>query len=230
MDEFDFVTEPYIISEHIKTKYNALKHCFHNAIDILKNYKNSDKSQKNAYKGAKQLVDFYDSAGLYMTVLVEEIFKEPLDKKSELFAILNKLLKMFFVYDILRHKHQSIFNDFSYAKSKIKDLIFVDKFTVFSAISMPMGHLFVSYFYTENEEIYAPRELCKRSNIFLCNYKMEHLFKIACITCKYNDYIYTRIFMCGLYNRFFQSGYFIPFIDRLDEQKQSYYVSLAEYQ
>lgn len=227
--DFEFTQNGYPISDHVKNKYIVLKNCFHRAIHNLKNYKPGDETHQAAYKGAKEIIEFYDAGNFYMTVLIEEIFKEPLDKKGELFAILNKLFKMFFVYDVLSHKHRNIFHDFSIWKGEMQDIRFVDKFTMFSAISMPMGHLFISYFCTEYAEIYAPRELCRRTNIYLDEGKMHHLYKLACIGCKFKDLVYIRIFICGVYNRYFQSSYFIEFIDKLDEQKQIYYVALAEY-
>ncbi|KAM0673782.1 hypothetical protein GVAV_002870 [Gurleya vavrai] len=227
---FKFTAESYKISEDIQTQYKKLKQLFHLAINNLTNHKEKLSTKKLISK-LLSILDFYDAATIFVTVLIEEVFKNPINKKKELFVLLNKMFKLFFVFDITRFQNPFIFHHFAFLKDKLKEknLTNLKRITVLSAISMPMAHLFMSYFRLDYDEIHVPTELIKRNVLFLSDAKKEHLYFLACVTCKFEEFPYCRIFFCGLFNRFFQSGFFIQFIDCLNEQQQSYYVALAEF-
>lgn len=228
---FNFTTDSYAISNEIYTQYHLLKKLYHVATTNITTHKHDSSNASQLISKLKSVLEFYDSAKIYITMLIEEIFKNPLMKKRELLVLLNKMFRMFVVFDIFRYQNPKIFHDFSVVKDKYRDrdCPLIKRITVFSAISLPMAHLFMSYFRLDNDEIHVPAELIKRGVIFLSDAKKEHLYFLGCLVCKYDDFLYCRVFFCGLYNRFFQSGYFIKYIDILNEQQQAYYVALAEY-
>lgn len=229
--KFNFTANSYTISNEILNQYSILKHLYHKATRYMIQYKANGENKENIIVMFKTILEFYDSAKIHISMLLEEVFKNPMDKKRELFVLLNKMFKIFMVFDIYRHQNPAIFHGFAMYKDKAqtKDEALIRRITAFSAISMPMAHLFMSYFRLDNDEIHAPTELIKRCPIFLSDAKKEHLYFLSCLTCRFGDFLYCRVFFCGLFNRFFQSAHFIMYIDRLNEQKQAYYVLLAEF-
>ncbi|KAM0677202.1 hypothetical protein BDAP_002213 [Binucleata daphniae] len=241
VSKFEFTADSYTISDDILNQYNTLKSLYHKTISYMTQYKNgcninsestsNKKTECNAniLTQFKVMLEFYESARIYISMLLEEIFKNPIDKKRELLILLDKTFKIFYVFDICRYQNPSMFHAFAIYKDKANDEALTCKITAFSAISMPMAHLFMSYFRLDNDEIHVPTELIKRCPIFLSDAKKEHLYFLACLTCRYGDFLYCRIFFCGLFNRFFQSSHFLMYIERLNEQKQAYYALLAEF-
>lgn len=228
VSSFEFATNNYTISDDIYSQYKQLKSLSHNVTDVLMTYNNeSSHDTKKMESGVDLILTFYDACGSYMIILLDEIFKNPLENKRELFSLINKTFKIFFVFDVMKHRHPSFFNGFARYRDD-GDSAVNDRFAILTALAMPMAHCFVSYFSSEEVEIHAPSKLIRRNSIYLDENKKEHLYKLGCITCKY-DYEYGRIFFAGLFNRFFHSGYFVDHIERLNRQKGAYYVAIAEY-
>lgn len=228
MKTFSFSANKYTVSSEINVKYKQLKTQIHDIINLLTQYKiDSSKKFKYMEENIEFILSFYDDCSCFMAILIDEIFKNPLENKKDLFILIDKMFKIFFVFDVIKHKHPNFFSDFARYRDD-SDSTTNEKFALLTALAMPMAHCFVSYFSSENIEIHAPSKLIRRNAIYLDDNKKEHLYKLGCIVCKY-DYEYCRIFFSGLFNKFFQSAYFLQFIEKLHKQKGAYYVAIAEY-
>lgn len=225
---FSFSSNTYTISSEINAQYQHIKSLLHTATRILSEH-NTNKSYDldKLDLGINTIITFYDACGAFMIILLDEIFKEPLENKKDLFLLVNKTFKIFFIFDVTKHRYPNFFSDFARYRESIDSKI-NSRFAILATLAMPMAHCFASYFSSEYIEIHAPSELIRRNSMYLDEKKKEHLYKIACISCKY-DYQYCRVFFAGLFNRFFHSGYFVQFIDSLNKQKGAYYVAIAEY-
>lgn len=221
---FHFIEGYTKISDDVLQQHKKIKKLYFEAMNILQN------PSRNVLKDMQTILEFYESSNIYLILLLEEILKEPISRKKQIFILLDKLFKMFFIFDITRHNKSQLFHNYTlFKESKTNQTNFMQKCNAFAALSMPMGHLFISTFSAEYKEVYYPTQLIKRNTIFLNNQKRNYIFYLSCIFCEIKELPYCRIFFCGLFNRFFQSGYFIGFIEQLESQKQAYYVSLAEY-
>ncbi|EJW04290.1 hypothetical protein EDEG_01446 [Edhazardia aedis USNM 41457] len=188
-------------------------------------------SKLSIKKRFQDVFAFYDASNVFMTKILEELFKKPLNSKKNLFIIFNKLLKMFLLFDIARFKYHDLFVQLSLEKkecSSLQDDFLYKRASIFAAINMPMAHLFMSFFCKESDEIYVPTELFKRCSLNLESRRCEHVYLLASLMCHYDDFPYCRVFFCGLFNRFFYSEFLTKQIELLEEFKQAYYVILTE--
>lgn len=202
---------------------------------------NTNKSDNGKPKNLKcitiltALVELYDEIDFFLSILLDELFtfKEiyELNKKKRLLKILNKTLKLFFIFDIIRHKNDFVFNDFAEFKTRRnsiknsgKDIdAKIIKITFFSAIAMPMAYLFISHFMSENKGLNS-LVVDRRGNIYLDQGKKELLYFLACIfSRKKNEFRYCLLFFGGAYCVFFESGYVYDQIRELDAQKVAYF-------
>ncbi|TBT99800.1 hypothetical protein CWI39_1889p0010 [Hamiltosporidium magnivora] len=241
---FEFSAESYVLSEEIRSQYKKIKDKFFISISALKNYKSPKKisisSLIDTVDYMKEIISFYEDSDRYISILMTEVFKsnkiETLEKKRELYLLLNKLFKIFFIFDIERHRNILLFHNFSLLKILLHNenprKRFTDndilRLTSFAALSQPMAHLFLSYFTSDTLEILHPTILTKRGTLHISPKRKEFLYLICCILCKQPSMAYAFIFFAGLFNRFFHSRHFDNYVEEKDIQKQAYYTGILE--
>lgn len=232
---FEFENDPYPISSFTTQEYRYVKELFVRSVEILKAKERKDVA--DSIRDIRQLIDFYESADSFMCSLVNEVFRigfsDGMERKQRIFEIINKLLKMFFLFDINRLRHVQVFHDYStmnvYRHNELTPMLSVNemlKIATFSAISMPMARLFLTYFNTDTLQIFHPVILCKRAPIHLSAEMKVTLDFVCRVVCKSNSYKYIIIFFCALYESSFDLNCFSRDIEKLKPEEQAYYRSV----
>lgn len=132
--KFQFYPQSLKLSEEIKNGYKTIKSDFLKIDSLMCDYErnyNPKITKRNItninenikkYKKClyifKSILNFYNECNEYMSILIDELFKYDLNQKKSILKIFNKILKIFYIFDIRRHKNIQIFNDFSFFKLK----------------------------------------------------------------------------------------------------------------
>lgn len=220
------------VSESTTREYRHVKGLFLRSIEILRTKERRD--PVDSIGDIKKLMLFYESADVFMCSLVNEVFRmgfvEGMEGKQKIFEMLNKLLKMFFLFDIDRLRHVQVFHDYSmlavYNCNELAPRLSVNemlKIATFSAVSMPMARLFLTYFNTDALQMFHPIILCKRAPIYLSSSRRQTLNFVCRVMCRHGRHKYVVIFFCALYENSFDTDCFSEEIRKLTSEEQSYY-------
>ncbi|WUR02218.1 uncharacterized protein VNE69_01157 [Vairimorpha necatrix] len=226
--DFKFCKSGYKLSAETLKEYKYIKKLFFITANIFSSY-----IKGNGIDEIKDLILFYEKSDTLLCSLIDEIFTkrfiDSLDRRYALFVLLDKLLRFFYIFDIQRYKNVNIFNNFSNFKLRNnlseKDNL---KLSTFSSIAMPMGRLFMSYFTSEDYELFHPIILKKRSTLFIGDTKMEYLKYVCSILSYQTDLKYLKMFMFSLYERLSKKNKFDNFYDKLNTKEKEYYIDLIE--
>lgn len=229
--DFKFAKTGYILSSETCKEYEYIKKLFFISIDIL-----LEKSTDSDGRGEiKKLISYYEKSDTLMSTLLNEIFSkrfvETIDRRLSLFELLDKIFRMFYLFDKHRFSNVSLFHNFSFYKMKNRKCIDekeIVKCSTFSSIAMPMGRLFLSYFTSENYEIFHPVILKKRTTLFLSDTKKEYLRFVCSIIVDHTEFKYLKMYLCGLYEKMFNDTRFDYFYNSLTRKEKAYYVDLIE--
>lgn len=219
---FTFKSE-FRLHSTIILKYTSYKKLYISLIARLKKYESKKHTTENETKKLlKQILFIYEeSETINNILLVELLSNSKTEFKKEIFEILEKVLKIFFLFDKNRHENVKIFHDFALKNEK-------SGFSGFSALAMPMAHLFISKFTTEDREVYTPRSLLLRNTILLDGKKKKILFFTGKIAVKYN-YLFIAIYIIGTYNVFFGKNEFYEYFNGMKNSLRKYYENLMVY-
>lgn len=231
LNDFKFSKNPYLLSEETIKEYEYVKKLFLNSIDILENFSCEDIS--NSLSCIRQLISYYEKSDTLVLSLINEMFKtrfiETIEKRYSLFEILNKLFRMFYLFDSYRNNFVDVFHAFSILKIKKrnkmeeKDIL---KYSTFCCVAMPMARLFISYFTADGYEVYHPVILKRRPTMFITETKKDYLFFINSLVVKYTDLKYVKIFLCSLYEKIYNDNSFDQFYESLKRKERNYYCDI----
>lgn len=201
---FEF-SDRSLASRHAAEEYRHVKRLFLSAREILRSSRRRNALQ--AVADMQQLLVFYERSGAFMCLLVNEVFRmSRVEEKHDVFEIMNKLLRLFFLFDVDRMQHVQVFHDYAvlvvYGRQSILPMSEMLKIATFSAISMPMGRLFMTYFSTEAVQIHHPAVLCKRAPIHLCAERRTFLELVSRVMCRHRKR-HAALFFCALYEAHF---------------------------
>lgn len=165
-------------------------------------------STSDILKDAKRLLQIYLDSENIMLFLFNKMFKSKFCKrvknKRKMFRLLDGFCKNFIKIDQKLYK-----SDFwcKYTTYKAKNNIetsentkqetnqpLFEKLDIFSCISMPMGQLFSTFFYSKEIDLFYPTKLSKRTKIFLAENKIE-LLKKYYILAQEDDFIYLQTYL-----------------------------------
>jgi hypothetical protein len=229
--DFTFSKTGYILSSETCVEYEYIKKLFFISMNVLLE-KSADFDGK---KEIKKLISYYEKSDTLMGTLLNEIFSkkfiETIDKRLSLFELLDKIFRMFYLFDKHRFNNVKLFHNFSFFKMKNRKCIDekeVVKCSTFSSIAMPMGRLFLSYFTSENYEIFHPVILKKRTTLFINDTKKEYLRFVCSIVVDHTEFKYLKMYLCGLYEKMFKDARFDYFYNSLSIKEKAYYVDLIE--
>ncbi|KAF7684185.1 hypothetical protein TCON_0620 [Astathelohania contejeani] len=217
--KFKFHENEHELAEKTNTQFKKIEDLFTRSIGILKN-PNPDETLKEM----EFIYMFYDTCDRFATYILRDLLRKrslnSLDKDKQLFILFEKLFKIFYLFDILKRENSILFCNFTSYKrnNKLPRSVYL-KYTTLSAMSLPMAHLFLSYFVTEEKEIYFPQMFRKRGTIHLFTKKKHLLYYISCITCHQKDYPFCKLYFCALFNTFFRSYYLYSHILNLKNSK-----------
>lgn len=236
---FKFQTNSPEVSPKIIQKYLSVKKLFHSSILSFESYKLVNSNKITDYYNSAVIIDklctFYTQLDMLLTYFLDQILRGAYERKKYLLEILNKLFRLMYVFDITRHKHSAIFHDFA----RLKQLMALDKqkiltekqimkLSTFSAISMPMARLFISFFCTDKKEVCIPTKIIRRGSLHTDEFKRDSIYFLSKLMCRINEYEFCKIFFSGLFNCFFHSQVLRDAMDHMSIQKQAYYVALAD--
>ncbi|EOB15383.1 hypothetical protein NBO_4g0011 [Nosema bombycis CQ1] len=157
-------------------------------------------------------------------------FIETVEKRLSLFELLNKLFRMFFLFDNYRNKYVSVFHAFSVFKinerSRLEEKDNL-RYSTFCCIGMPMARLFVSYFTADGHEIYHPVVLKKRATIFLNDTKKDYLLFLNTLIVENTDLKYVKMFLCALHEKINGNDPFTEFFETLKKTEKNYYIDMV---
>jgi hypothetical protein len=232
LEDFEFSKDSLPLTYDTTREYKHVRDLFLRSIDIL-----GKKRRKNLCEvvgDIEQMMCFYERSDILMSSLVNELFRmefmENISQRKEIFSMLNKLLKMFFLFDVNRFRKAQVFHDFSLLYVyKHKDIVKklpsseILKICTFAAISMPMARLFVTYFSTDTFQIYHPIIMCKRAPLYLSARRKAMLNFMCRMMCKFNEFKYVVLFFCALHDSALETDCFRSEIGKLRPQEQAYF-------
>ncbi|EEQ82323.1 hypothetical protein NCER_100990 [Vairimorpha ceranae BRL01] len=227
---FKFCKSGFILSSETLNEYEYIKKLFFISVSIF----TRTTSKSNGIEEIKRLLLFYEKSDTLMCSLIDEFFSkrfiESIDRRYALFEILDKILRMFYVFDKLRLKAVKPFHNFSFFKIKNRSCISereIIKLSTFASIAMPMARLFISYFSAEDFEIFHPMILKKRTTLFIGDTKKGYLKYICAILVEHTKLKYLKIFMCALYEKLNKDSTFDIFYEQLNSKEQEYFIDLV---
>ncbi len=161
----------------------------------------------------KDILNFYFKSETLILILLNEMFQknfvETIESKKPIFDLLNKLMKIFISFDILKKEFADVFCQYSFYKLYYKDQINkifteseLNKIDILNAIQQPMGRLILSMFATPSLEIYYPSQLSKRSCIILLKNRQQTLYMYARLM-EIQKYKYLAFYLGAVYCKFF---------------------------
>lgn len=225
---FRFSRRSYSLSEAIMHEYRDIRKMHKRATGLLLRYRKKDSwDRKHSIAIIQYCLGFYNSCGKLLNVLFTEILKPKtnLKHKRPIFVLLEKLSQMFYLFDKVRFRENQVFHNFALIKQSGKPCLSEKKvleLTSFLSISMPMAHLFLSSFTSNRVELHIPTVLFKRNLVHLDKNRKEILHFMCSLLCS-TDFRFLAMYLCAVYNRFFEKDGFQDFAEGLSEQMFFYY-------
>lgn len=213
--DIDFINESHELSDEILNFYIDIKKRYEK---LTKGFINNRNKCKSSPKTMKRFLAFYLKGETLMLILLNELFQpsfhETINKKKPLFALLDKLMKIFISADCLRLQFPDVFCQYSlyklYYSDKMQDLFSEseeNKIDVLGCIALPMGRLILSLFSTQKTDIFYPTSLSKRTKINLCTQRKKCLYMIARLM-EIHKFKYIALYLGAVYMKFFGKNSF----------------------
>ncbi|KAF9764179.1 hypothetical protein NGRA_0754 [Nosema granulosis] len=229
LKDFKFSKDSYLLSDETIEEYEYVRRLYHKSIDILENFT----EERDCLSCIKQLITFYEKSDTLVTSLVNEMlrnrFIDSIEKRLSLFEILNKLLRMFFLFDKHRHNSTEVFQSFAFLKVNHREELEerdVIKCSTFCSVAMPMGRLLISYFVTDGFEVFHPVILKMRTTLYLTETKKDYLLFINKIMVEHTDLKYVKLYFCALYEKLYDENFFDKFFESLKREEKAYYCDI----
>lgn len=224
-----FSKKSYSLSDAVLSEYKLIKGLYKRSTRLLGEYR-AGQSCKKSVAAIESCLEFYEQSEKLMTALLTEILKSETNirRKKAIFVLLNKIAKLFYLFDTNRSKNLLAFHDFAIAKQGAALGLHeneVLRLTSFVAIAMPMAHLFVSSFRSNNLELHIPKMLFNRNLIHLSANKKKVLRQI-CEVLGRTELGYIAVYFLAACNRFSSKSDFSPLIKKLDDSQQTYYKAM----
>lgn len=206
-EKFNFLKDGIPINQEIFNEYEELK-------KILAKIQAMTKTCEDSYvEIMKAFVNFYLNGESLLDNLVNEVlresFEEDMANKVQIFKLLNKILKIFYIVDIIKLRNPQVFCYYSTFR-----LIDYERFeatvspqedsriSLIGQMTLPMGRLFFSLFTCRNFDLEIPVILSKRSKILFDTDKQKRLYFYYYLSDKY-DFKYLKIYIVASFKRIF---------------------------
>lgn len=190
--KFNFLLNGISLSKEVSFEYDAIKKHFNKIYELMEN----KLDEKNSVLIMKEMLGFYQLSENLIENLLNEIFRDNFDRfiiqKIAIFEILNKLLKLFISFDLIKIKAPDVFD--MYSKHKILELEALldlvtdqedDRITILGMICLPMGRMFLSMFSSNKFDIKNADFLSKKSKIHLNSSRQKKLCFYGFLAYKY---------------------------------------------
>lgn len=227
--DFKFNEPGYLLTSETLKECDYIKKIFFISINILI----EEKYKGDGVEDIKKLVLWYEKSDTLLTSLINEMFTsrfiDTIDKRYALFEVLDKIFKMFYLFDMYRLKSTSVFHEFTNYKfknrKKINDREII-KLSTFCSVAMPMGRLFLTYFTMEKYEMFHPAILKKRTTLFLNDVRKDYLKYICGILVDHTKFKYLKIYFCALYEKLTKDTSYDKFFETLSKKEKNYYIDM----
>eukprot|EP00866_Antonospora_locustae_P002055 jgi/Antlo1/2055/641 len=229
--QFTFSRKCYKLSDAILRKYKSTKQLYKRSVSFLRKYeKERARDEKRCVSVISCCIEFYDSSEKLLSTLLTEILKPKTNirHKKSVFVLLDKLVKLFYLFDAERFNNLFAFHTFALLKQSRTMNIGENKqlkMTIFISISAPMAHLFVSSFTSSNLELHVPTVLFKRNLLHLDMERRNALNFICSAICN-TELKYLAMYFCATYSRFFRNSHFKSFLEGLPVHLRRYYETM----
>lgn len=229
--QFTFSRKSYKLSDAIQSKYKSTKQLYKRSVSLLRKYeKERAKDEKKCVSVISCCIEFYDSSEKLLSTLLTEILKPKTNirHKKSVFVLLDKLAKLFYLFDTERFNNVLAFHTFALLKQSRAMRLGENKqlqMTIFISISAPMAHLFVSSFTSSNLELHVPTVLFKRNLLHLDKERRNALGFICTALCN-TELKYLAMYFCATHSRFFRNSPFESFLETLPAHLRRYYEAM----